>query len=153
MEKPESGSVSAGARAAAAAAAAAGRSGIRPWSAAALSVLLSAAAVVAVGGVCALTYPILKELRAERVRGENGAEEKVLGFWSITMLSVLVGCICSIFSWTLTYFASYKPETVFPAPLATTHFRDGAAGGFHIGYGVAVLNGIMAMITVIWNLN
>uniref|UniRef100_A0A3P9BJ90 Uncharacterized protein n=1 Tax=Maylandia zebra TaxID=106582 RepID=A0A3P9BJ90_9CICH len=37
--------------------------------------------------LCALIYPILKELRAERVTGEDGTEEKMLGFWSLLVLS------------------------------------------------------------------
>ncbi|XP_026219376.1 ADP-ribosylation factor-like protein 6-interacting protein 6 [Anabas testudineus] len=129
------------------------RKGLKPWSAVVLSVLLSAVAALVVGCFCALTYPIIRELRSQRVRGENGAEEKMLSFWSITVLSVLVGCICSIFSWTLTYFDSYQPGMVFPTQLVTAPFRDGSGSGFHMGYGVAVLNGIMAMLTVIWSLS
>ncbi|KAK2856714.1 hypothetical protein Q5P01_005449 [Channa striata] len=129
------------------------RSGRKPWSVVVLSALLSAAAVATLGCFCALAYPIVKELRGERVRGENGSEEKMLGFWSITVLSLLVGCTCTIFSWTLTFFDSYKPGMVFPTPLALSHFRDVSGEGLHVGYGVAVLNGIMAMLTVIWSLN
>ncbi|KAF3706412.1 ADP-ribosylation factor-like protein 6-interacting protein 6 [Channa argus] len=129
------------------------RSGPKPWSVVVLSVLLSAAVVAAIGCFCALAYPILKELRAERVRGENGTEEKVLGFWSITVLSLLVGSTSFIVSWTLTYFDSYQRGMVFPKPLALAHFRDVSGEGLHVGYGVALLNGIMAMLTVIWSLN
>uniref|UniRef100_A0A3P9D188 Uncharacterized protein n=1 Tax=Maylandia zebra TaxID=106582 RepID=A0A3P9D188_9CICH len=64
--------------------------------------------------LCALIYPILKELRAERVTGEDGTEEKILGFWSLLVLSVLVGCICCVFSWMLTYLDSFQPGMDFP---------------------------------------
>ncbi|XP_030607550.1 ADP-ribosylation factor-like protein 6-interacting protein 6 [Archocentrus centrarchus] len=120
--------------------------------AAALSVLGAAGAVAAVGCFCALVYPIIKELRAERVRGEDGREERMLGFWTILVLSAVVGCICCVFSWTLTYLDSYQPGMAFPTLLTLPHFRDVYDHGFHMGYGVAVLNGIMAMLTAIWSL-
>uniref|UniRef100_A0A3P8RAQ9 Uncharacterized protein n=1 Tax=Astatotilapia calliptera TaxID=8154 RepID=A0A3P8RAQ9_ASTCA len=66
------------------------------------------------GFLCALIYPILKELQAERVTGEDGTEEKMLGFWSLLVLSVLVGCICCVFSWMLTYLDSFQPGMDFP---------------------------------------
>ncbi|KAG8004705.1 ADP-ribosylation factor-like protein 6-interacting protein 6 [Nibea albiflora] len=74
-----------------------------------------------------------------------------VGFWSILLLSALVGYICYVFSWTLTYFDSHQPGTVFPT-LTLDHFRDVSDHGFHMGCGVAVLNGITAMITVAWSL-
>ncbi|XP_039997805.1 ADP-ribosylation factor-like protein 6-interacting protein 6 [Xiphias gladius] len=126
------------------------RNGPKRWSVVALSALGSAVSVAAAGCVCALVYPILKELRAVRVRGEDGTEERVLGFWSILVLSVLAGCICCVFSWTLTYLDSYQPGMAPPTPLA--RFRDVSGHGLHMGYGVVVLNGIMAMLTVIWSL-
>ncbi|XP_054480069.1 ADP-ribosylation factor-like protein 6-interacting protein 6 [Anoplopoma fimbria] len=111
-------------------------------------------AVSAVGCVCALIYPILTELRAERVMGEDRTEERLLGFWSILVLSVLVGCICCVFSWTITYLDSYQPARLLGSPPPTLdHMRDGWMDhGFHMGYGVAVMNGIMAMLTVTWSL-
>lgn len=128
------------------------RRGPEPRPAAALSVLGSAGVAAAVGCFCALVYPILKELRAERVRGEDGREERMLGFWTILVLSAVVGCICCVFSWTLTYLDSYQPGMAFPTLLTLPHFRDVYDHGFHMGYGVAVLNGIMAMLTAIWSL-
>ncbi|XP_078099468.1 ADP-ribosylation factor-like protein 6-interacting protein 6 [Sander vitreus] len=128
------------------------RNGPKPWSVVVLSVLGSVVAVVAVGCVCALIYPIFKELRAERVRGEDGTEERMMGFWSILVLSVLLGCICCVFSWTLTYLNSYQPGMGLGTPLTLADFRDGSGHGFHMGYSVAVLNGIMAMLAVIWSL-
>ncbi|XP_062270589.1 ADP-ribosylation factor-like protein 6-interacting protein 6 isoform X3 [Scomber scombrus] len=110
------------------------RNGPGPWPGVALSVLASSAAVAAVGGFSALLYPILT------------------GFWSILVLSVLAGCICCIFSWTLTYLDSYQPGMGLPTLLTLSYLRDLSAHGFHMCYGVAVLNGIMAMLTVIWSL-
>ncbi|XP_008278000.1 ADP-ribosylation factor-like protein 6-interacting protein 6 [Stegastes partitus] len=129
------------------------RNGPKPRAAVVLSVLASAVTVAAVGCFCALVYPIVKELRAERVRGEDGTEQRMLGFWSILVLSVLVGCICCVLSWTFTYLNSYQPGMVFPTLLTLAHFRDGSGHDFHMSYGVAVLNGIMAMLTVIWSLS
>uniref|UniRef100_A0A3P9B8A9 Uncharacterized protein n=1 Tax=Maylandia zebra TaxID=106582 RepID=A0A3P9B8A9_9CICH len=76
------------------------------------------------GFLCALIYPILKELRAERVTGEDGTEEKMLGFWSLLVLSVLVGCICCVFSWMLTYLDSFQPGMDFPTLRTGAHVRD-----------------------------
>uniref|UniRef100_A0A3P9DTD8 Uncharacterized protein n=1 Tax=Maylandia zebra TaxID=106582 RepID=A0A3P9DTD8_9CICH len=72
--------------------------------------------------LCALIYPILKELRAERVTGEDGTEEKMLGFWSLLVLSV--GCICCVFSWMLTYLDSFQPGMDFPILRTVAHVRD-----------------------------
>ncbi|XP_070711879.1 ADP-ribosylation factor-like protein 6-interacting protein 6 [Pempheris klunzingeri] len=129
-----------------------GRNGPRLWSVVLLSVLGSAAAVTAAGCFCALVYPILRELRSERVTGQDGTEHRILGFWSILVLSLLAGCICSVFSWTLTYLNSHQPGQVPPTLLPAAHFRDETGRGVHVDYGVAVLNGIMAMLTVIWSL-
>ncbi|XP_023282684.1 ADP-ribosylation factor-like protein 6-interacting protein 6 [Seriola lalandi dorsalis] len=131
---------------------AAARSGPRLWSVVGLSVFGSAVSVALVGCFCALIYPILKELRAVRLIGEDGSEEKILGFWSILVLSLLAGCICCVSSWTLTYLDSYQPGMAFPTLLDLTNFSDASGCAFHMGYGVVVLNGVMAMLTVIWSL-
>ncbi|XP_006802721.1 ADP-ribosylation factor-like protein 6-interacting protein 6 [Neolamprologus brichardi] len=110
------------------------RNGPKPWPVVALSVLGSAGAVAAVGFLCALIYPILK------------------GFWSLLVLSVLVGCICCVFSWMLTYLDSFQPGLDFPTLRTVAHVRDASDHGLHVGYAVAVLNGIMAMLTIIWSL-
>lgn len=117
-----------------------------------VSVVGSAVAVAAVGCFCALLYPILKELRAETVRGADGSEQRILGLWSILVLSLLVGYICCVFWWTLTYLDSYRPGSGFQNPLTLTHFRDPSGHGFYLDYGMAVLNGVMATLTVIWSL-
>uniref|UniRef100_UPI0037E7ABD6 ADP-ribosylation factor-like protein 6-interacting protein 6 n=1 Tax=Semicossyphus pulcher TaxID=241346 RepID=UPI0037E7ABD6 len=128
------------------------RSSPKQWSFTVLSVLGSAVAVAAVGLFCALIYPILRELRVERVRGEDGTEQRMLGFWSILVLSLFAGCICCVLSCTLTYLDSHQPGREFPTLLTTANIRDVSARGFHLGYAVAALNGIMAMLTVVWSL-
>ncbi|KAM9835876.1 ADP-ribosylation factor-like protein 6-interacting protein 6 [Aulostomus maculatus] len=123
------------------------RNGPKPWPWVVLSVLVSLAAAAAVGCLCALLYPVLTELREETVRGVDGTEERMLGFWSVFVLSVFAGSICCVFSWTLTNLNLYHQSV--PTLLMLSH-RD--VSGFHLDYSVAVLNGIMAMLTVIWNL-
>ncbi|KAM3585144.1 uncharacterized protein V6R79_008894 [Siganus canaliculatus] len=123
--------------------------GPKVWCVFALSVLSSVVVVTAVGCLCALLYPILRELRVERVIGPDGTEKRMLGFWSILILSVIVGCSISFFSWILTYLDSNPPGMV---SLTHTQFRDLFGPNFHLGCGVAVLNGIMALLTVIWSL-
>nr|XP_015813341.2 ADP-ribosylation factor-like protein 6-interacting protein 6 [Nothobranchius furzeri] len=127
--------------------------GLRPWFGSVVSVLGSALLVTAVGFFCALVYPILKELRSERVGGQNGAGERILGFWSILVLAALVGCICCVFSWTLTYLDLQQPGVKFPPPPSLEHFRDVTDHGFNVSYGVAALNGVLALLTVIWSLS
>ncbi|XP_028321509.1 ADP-ribosylation factor-like protein 6-interacting protein 6 [Gouania willdenowi] len=121
-----------------------------------LSVLASAAAAASVGGVCALLYPVIGELRAERVRRDDGTEERMLGFWSILVLCLLAFIICSSFSLMLTYLNSYRPGMAFPTfPLPTgnhPYYRDVSGYDVHWSYGVALLNGVMATLAVIWTL-
>ncbi|XP_077370560.1 ADP-ribosylation factor-like protein 6-interacting protein 6 [Festucalex cinctus] len=128
------------------------RTGFKPWTIVVMSAVVSAVVVVAVGAFCALLDPILQELRAGRVKEEDGAEVRMLGFWSILVLSVLAGFSCCLFSWTLTYLNSYKPGLVPPTLLSLCSFRDKHNQDFLLDYGVALLNGVMATITVIWSL-
>ncbi|XP_069573294.1 ADP-ribosylation factor-like protein 6-interacting protein 6 [Brachyistius frenatus] len=139
---------------------AADRDGPAPRPAVLLSVLGSAAAVAAAGCLCALVYPILKELRAERLTGDDGTDRRMLGFWSILVMSLLAGCVCCVFSWSLTYLDLYRASEVSPglltpppALLTPPPARDVSGDGLHLSYRVAALNGVMAMITVIWNLS
>ncbi|CAL1597701.1 unnamed protein product [Knipowitschia caucasica] len=113
------------------------RSGLVPWL---LSVLCSAAVMALLGCVCALLYPVLKELRELTVRGEDGAEQKMLGLWSVLVISVGVASLCSASSWVLTHLDSAH---------SSTQDRDEAG----LGRGMAALNGVMAMATVVWSLS
>ncbi|XP_057683813.1 ADP-ribosylation factor-like protein 6-interacting protein 6 isoform X1 [Corythoichthys intestinalis] len=127
------------------------RLGFKPWTVVVASVVVSALVVAAVGVLCALLDPILQELRAGRVKEESGAEARMLGFWSILVLSIFAGLSCCFFSWTLIYLNSYKPGTV-PPTLLTLLCRDKNNKDLLLDYGVAVLNGSMATLAVIWNL-
>lgn len=111
-----------------------------------LSVLSSALVLAAVGCVCALIYPVLKELRELTVKGEDGTEQRMLGFWSILALSLVVACLCSAFSFCLTHLDSTYSKT---HPQGPPPDSDRAL----LDYGMAVLNGVMAMFTVIWSLS
>ncbi|XP_067116701.1 ADP-ribosylation factor-like protein 6-interacting protein 6 [Osmerus mordax] len=124
----------------------------RPWPKMALSMLCSVFLVLAVAVFCAFLYIIIKDLSAERMLGEDGTEVRVLGFWSVLVLSVLAGLSCCSFSWTLTYFDSYQPGMFPPTPLSSAYLRRLTGHSFHVGYSVAVLNGIVAALTVVWNL-
>ncbi|XP_049611508.1 ADP-ribosylation factor-like protein 6-interacting protein 6 [Syngnathus scovelli] len=126
------------------------RNGVKPFTVVAMSGVFSAVVVVAAGVFCAVLDPILQELRGCRVKEENGSEVRMLGFWSILVLSLLAGIACSAFSWTLTYFNSYKPGLLPPTLL--TLCRDQHNRDFLLDYGVALLNGAMATFTVIWSL-
>ncbi|XP_019723702.1 ADP-ribosylation factor-like protein 6-interacting protein 6 [Hippocampus comes] len=128
------------------------RNGVKPWTVVAMSGVVSAVVVVAIGAFCALLDPILQELRAGRVKKEDGAEVRMLGFWSVLVLSVLAGLSCCVFSWTLTYLNSYKPGLRPPTLLALCSFRDKHNRDFLLDYGVALLNGAMATLTAIWSL-
>uniref|UniRef100_A0A8C6LS13 ADP-ribosylation-like factor 6 interacting protein 6 n=1 Tax=Nothobranchius furzeri TaxID=105023 RepID=A0A8C6LS13_NOTFU len=75
------------------------------------------------------------------------------GFWSILVLAALVGCICCVFSWTLTYLDLQQPGVKFPPPPSLEHLRDVTDHGFNVSYGVAALNGVLALLTVIWSLS
>ncbi|XP_053740098.1 ADP-ribosylation factor-like protein 6-interacting protein 6 [Synchiropus splendidus] len=110
------------------------------------SVLCSAFAVAAAGVFSALLYPILKELRVERIRKEDGTEERMLGFWTILVMSLLAGCVIATSSWMLAYLVSVRPG------LVSTTFRKGSGPNLQIGYSIAFLNGVMATVTAIWNL-
>lgn len=124
----------------------------RRWPAMILSMLCCVLLVLAVAVFCAFLYLVLKDLRAERVLVEDGTEVRLLGFWSVLVLSMLAGFSCCSFSWTLTYFDSYEPGTFPPTPLSPANLRRVTGHSFHMGYSVAVLNGIVAALTVVWNL-
>ncbi|CAL8289470.1 unnamed protein product [Lota lota] len=120
----------------------------RRWPLVLLSTVCSAFVVLAAGVICALLYTILKELRGERVRANDGTEVSMLGFWSILVLSAIAGCICCAFSLTLTYLDSYTPGMVF-----LPHFRPAPRRSFHVGYAVALVNGFMASLAAVWTLS
>ncbi|XP_072308036.1 ADP-ribosylation factor-like protein 6-interacting protein 6 [Eucyclogobius newberryi] len=111
-----------------------------------LSLVSSALVLALVGCVAALLYPVLKELRGLRAKGADGTEQRMLGFWSVSALSLVVAGLCSASSWILTHLDSAHCR---PRPHSSPQDSDGA----RLGYGMAVLNGAMAMVTVMWSLS
>ncbi|KAJ8253331.1 hypothetical protein GJAV_G00211710 [Gymnothorax javanicus] len=101
----------------------------------------------------AFMYLILKELRSERITTEDGSEIKLLGFWGLLVLSSAAGFACCGFSWTLTYFDSFEPGMFPPTPLSPARQRKMTGHSFHIGYSMAILNGIVAALTAAWCLS
>ncbi|XP_039613363.1 ADP-ribosylation factor-like protein 6-interacting protein 6 [Erpetoichthys calabaricus] len=91
-----------------------------------------------------------QDLRSEKERGEDGTEINILGFWGLLVLSLTAGLTCCSFSWTLTYFDSFEPGMFPPTPLSPSRFKKMTGHSFHMGYSMAILNGIMAALTVIW---
>ncbi|XP_077569855.1 ADP-ribosylation factor-like protein 6-interacting protein 6 [Stigmatopora nigra] len=127
------------------------RSGYKTWTLVVMSIVVSALVVVGVGLVCALVDPVLQELRTGGVKEENGTEAKMLGFWSILVLSVFAGVSCCSFSLILTYLNSYKPG-IAPPTIFSLLYRNKNNPDLLLNYTVAVLNGFMATLAVIWNL-
>ncbi|XP_061081626.1 ADP-ribosylation factor-like protein 6-interacting protein 6 [Conger conger] len=94
-----------------------------------------------------------QELRSETLTTEDGSEIKLLGFWSLLILSTVAGVSCCSFSWTLTYFDSFEPGMFPPTPLSPARHRKMTGHSFHIGYSMAILNGLVAALTVVWCLS
>ncbi|XP_026860458.2 ADP-ribosylation factor-like protein 6-interacting protein 6 isoform X2 [Electrophorus electricus] len=88
------------------------------WPARILSVLCCLVIFLFIGVLASFLYIILKDLRAERTTTPDGTEVRLLGFWSMFILSSLAGLLCCSFSWTLTYFDSFEPGMFPPTPLS-----------------------------------
>ncbi|XP_077466471.1 ADP-ribosylation factor-like protein 6-interacting protein 6 [Stigmatopora argus] len=127
------------------------RTGCKTWTLVVMSLVVSALVVAAVGLLCALVDPVLQELRTAGVKEENGTKAKMLGFWSILVLSVFAGVSCCCFSLIMTYLNSYKPG-IAPPTILSLLCRDKINPDLLLNYSVAVLNGSMATLAVIWNL-
>ncbi|XP_055069289.1 ADP-ribosylation factor-like protein 6-interacting protein 6 [Misgurnus anguillicaudatus] len=122
------------------------------WPARVVSMLCSIAVVSFIAVLISFLYIILKDLRAERITTEDGAEVRLMGFWSILILSSVAGLLCCSFSWTLTYFDSFEPGMFPPTPLSSARFKRMTGHSFHMGYSMAILNGVVAALTLIWYL-
>nr|DBA19745.1 TPA: hypothetical protein GDO54_015528 [Pyxicephalus adspersus] len=94
-------------------------------------------------------YLVLQDMRYEK-ESEDGVKTSVLGFWSLLVLSLIAGLSCCSFSWTVTYFDSFEPGMFPPTPLSPARFRKMTGHSFHVGYTMAILNGIVAAFTVLW---
>ncbi|XP_056315644.1 ADP-ribosylation factor-like protein 6-interacting protein 6 [Danio aesculapii] len=122
------------------------------WPARIGSVLCSIIFVSFIAVLIAFLYIILKDLKTERITTEDGSEVRLLGFWSILVLSSVAGVLCCSFSWTLTYFDSFEPGMFPPTPLSSSRYKKMTGHSFHMGYSMAILNGIVAGLTLIWYL-
>ncbi|KAL1022032.1 hypothetical protein UPYG_G00021360 [Umbra pygmaea] len=122
------------------------------WPARIFSIFCCVAVVSMVALFCACLYLVLKELRTERVIQKDGSEVRLLGFWSILIMSMVAGVCCCGFTWTITYFDSFEPGMLAKTPMSPTILRQVTGQSFQMGYSVAVLNGIVAAITVVWSL-
>ncbi|KAK2857615.1 hypothetical protein Q7C36_005534 [Tachysurus vachellii] len=122
------------------------------WPARVCSMLCCLVVVSFIAVLSSFLYVILKDLRAERVTTEDGTEVRLLGFWSMLVLSSLAGVLCCSFSWTLTYFDSFEPGMSggMSTPLSPAKFRQMTGHSFHMGYIMAILNGIVAGLTFFW---
>ncbi|KAK1166062.1 ADP-ribosylation factor-like protein 6-interacting protein 6 isoform X1 [Acipenser oxyrinchus oxyrinchus] len=122
----------------------------KKWPARLFSMLCCIVILSVVAFLLAFVYVFLKDLRSEKDKNEDGTEINILGFWSLLVLSLSAGLTCCSFSWTLTYFDSFEPGMFPPTPLSPARFRKLTGHSFHIGYSMAILNGIMAALTLIW---
>uniref|UniRef100_A0A8C6U0Z1 Uncharacterized protein n=1 Tax=Neogobius melanostomus TaxID=47308 RepID=A0A8C6U0Z1_9GOBI len=78
-----------------------------------------------------------------------GHVTNAVSFWSILALSLVVTCLCSTCSLFLTHLDSAHSMT---RPQGLPQNRCFHSNGARLDYGMAVLNGVMAMFTVIWSL-
>eukprot|EP00062_Callorhinchus_milii_P005747 gi/632945545/ref/XP_007888120.1/ PREDICTED: ADP-ribosylation factor-like protein 6-interacting protein 6 [Callorhinchus milii] len=98
----------------------------------------------------AVVYVILKDLHADNEKQEDGVKMGLLSFWSSLILALIAGLSCCSFSWTMTYFDSFEPGMFPPTPLSPARFRKLTGHSFHMGYNMAILNGITTALAVIW---
>ncbi|KAM5151567.1 ADP-ribosylation factor-like protein 6-interacting protein 6 [Mantella aurantiaca] len=96
-----------------------------------------------------LLYMVLQDMRYGK-ESEEEVKTSMLGFWSLLVLSLVGGLSCCSFSWTVTYFDSFEPGMFPPTPLSPARFRKMTGHSFHVGYTMAILNGIVAALTVLW---
>ncbi|XP_040213885.1 ADP-ribosylation factor-like protein 6-interacting protein 6 isoform X1 [Rana temporaria] len=94
-------------------------------------------------------YIILQEMRYGK-ESDDGVKTSMFGFWSLLVLSLVAGLSCCSFSWTVTYFDSFEPGMFPPTPLSPARFRKLTGHSFHVGYTMAILNGVVAALTVLW---
>ncbi|KAM9036749.1 ADP-ribosylation factor-like protein 6-interacting protein 6 isoform X1 [Sarcophilus harrisii] len=127
----------------------------RPWPVQILSVICSLLFAALLAFLLAIVYLIVKDLHAENLKTEDGVETGLLGmnkigFWTLFIISLTAGFSCCSFSWTVTYFDSFEPGMFPPTPLSPAKFKRLTGHSFHMGYSMAILNGIVAALTVAW---
>ncbi|XP_008574441.1 PREDICTED: ADP-ribosylation factor-like protein 6-interacting protein 6 isoform X2 [Galeopterus variegatus] len=130
-------------------AAAGSRAQARRWPVQVLSVFCSLLFAILLAILLAITYMIVKELHAENLKNED-VDTGLFGFWTLLIVSLIAGFSCCSFSWTVTYFDSFEPGMFPPTPLSSARFKKLTGHSFHMGYSMAILNGIVAALTVAW---
>ncbi|XP_072468096.1 ADP-ribosylation factor-like protein 6-interacting protein 6 isoform X2 [Notamacropus eugenii] len=120
------------------------------WPVRVLSVVCSLLFAALLAFLLAIVYMVVKELHAENLKTEDGVETGLLGFWTLFVISLTAGFSCCSFSWTVTYFDSFEPGMFPPTPLSPAKFKRLTGHSFHMGYSMAILNGIVAALTVAW---
>ncbi|XP_052579386.1 ADP-ribosylation factor-like protein 6-interacting protein 6 isoform X1 [Peromyscus californicus insignis] len=129
---------------------AAARTQARRWPVQVLSILCSLLFAGLLAFLLAIAYLVVKELHAENLKNEDDVDTGLLGFWSLLTLSLTAGFSCCSFSWTVTYFDSFEPGMFPPTPLSPARFKKLTGHSFHMGYSMAILNGVVAALTVAW---
>ncbi|XP_077176134.1 ADP-ribosylation factor-like protein 6-interacting protein 6 [Paroedura picta] len=122
----------------------------RRWPSQACSVLCCLLAVCLLAFVLAIACLVLKDLQFEKGKTDDSLETNILGFWSLLILALVSGLSCCSFSWTVTYFDSFEPGMFPPTPLSPARFKRMTGHSFHVGYSMAILNGVVAALTVVW---
>ncbi|XP_063284671.1 ADP-ribosylation factor-like protein 6-interacting protein 6 [Pelobates fuscus] len=120
------------------------------WPARLFSMLCCLVVVCILAVMLTVIYLMMDDMKSGRGVNEDGVKTSILGFWGLFVLSVIVGLSCCSFSWTVTYFDSFEPGMFPPTPLSPARFRKMTGHSFHMGYTMAILNGIVAALTVIW---
>ncbi|XP_027793736.1 ADP-ribosylation factor-like protein 6-interacting protein 6 [Marmota flaviventris] len=126
------------------------RAQARRWPIQVLSILCSLLFAILLAFLLAIAYLIVKELHAENLKNEDDVHTGLLGFWTLLIISLIAGFSCCSFSWTVTYFDSFEPGMFPPTPLSPARFKKLTGHSFHMGYSMAILNGIVAALTVAW---
>ncbi|XP_005315852.1 ADP-ribosylation factor-like protein 6-interacting protein 6 [Ictidomys tridecemlineatus] len=126
------------------------RTQARRWPIQVLSIFCSLLFAILLAFLLAIAYLIVKELHAENLKNEDDIDTGLLGFWTLLIISLIAGFSCCSFSWTVTYFDSFEPGMFPPTPLSPARFKKLTGHSFHMGYSMAILNGIVAALTVAW---
>ncbi|XP_020756056.2 ADP-ribosylation factor-like protein 6-interacting protein 6 isoform X2 [Odocoileus virginianus] len=127
-----------------------GKALARRWPVQVLSILCSLLFATLLACLLAITYLVVKELHVENLKNEDDVNTGLLGFWTLLVISLTAGFSCCSFSWTVTYFDSFEPGMFPPTPLSPARFKKMTGHSFHMGYSMAILNGIVAALTVAW---
>ncbi|XP_078084466.1 ADP-ribosylation factor-like protein 6-interacting protein 6 [Mustelus asterias] len=120
------------------------------WPARLCSMLCCLVIISFIAFLLAIMYIIFKDLRWDEENSEDGVQTGILGLWGSLILALIAGLSCCSFSWTLTYFDSFEPGMFPPTPLSPARFRKLTGHSFHMGYNMAILNGITTALAVIW---